>query len=345
MHIRMHVLVGDPARLSAAARYLEATVRPHVEEQPGNMGLSVLTNAELGACVVGSYWDTPAAMAASEHAIEVPRKELAEMIRGTVMVEHYEVAVLRQHSRPHPGAGFRFTRVDCDPADVGAAIEEYRSTAVSALMEMPGLLSTQFLADRGSGHCIAVTAWEDRAALAANRSAAAVLQADVAAVTHAQVPMVAEYTLAFSSVRDREPLSIIERNVQLWNTRDRDGWLAQADLQRLEVVAPGGLHLFGREGGETAWAMWHDAFPGNRLETVTIHADAKGGLYEGRFIGAHTGRLRGPDGEIPPTGRPVDAQFCTVYECTDGKITSLHLYFDQADLIRQLGLGDAAGGR
>jgi hypothetical protein len=31
MYVRMNMLAGDPARLDEAARYLEGTVRPHVE--------------------------------------------------------------------------------------------------------------------------------------------------------------------------------------------------------------------------------------------------------------------------------------------------------------------------
>ena len=45
--------------------------------------------------------------------------------------------------------------------------------------------------------------------------------------------------------------------------------------------------------------------------------------------------------EFTATGRTVDALFSGVYEFEDGKITSFHLYFDQAELFTQLGI--AAG--
>ena len=75
-----------------------------------------------------------------------------------------------------------------------------------------------------------------------------------------------------------------------------------------------------------------------------IHADDRGGAQEGRFIGTHNGTLRGPAGDIPATGRSVDARFCGIYEFDEGKITSCHLYFDQADMMMQLGLTPEAMG-
>jgi heme-degrading monooxygenase HmoA/predicted ester cyclase len=337
MHVRMNMLVGDPARLDEATRYLEGSVRPHVEAQPGNRGIAVLTNADLGVCVIASYWDTADAMAASEQAVEVPRKELTELVSGTVTVEHYEAAVFVRRSWPPAGAGVRMTRIDGDPAQMNAAIAEFRKTGVPALMQMPGLCSTQFLVDRETGHSIAVTAWQDHEAMAAGRSVVATLRADLTAVTHTRVRMVEEFTLMFSSVRQGDTRSLIERDIELWNNRDREGWMGLADLHRLELHAPGGMELSGRDAADTIWTMWHEAFPDNRLEIVTLHADDRGGVHEGRFVGTHTGILRTPAGEIAPTGRILDARFCGVYEIDNGKITSTHLYFDQADLLAQLG--------
>jgi predicted ester cyclase len=276
-------------------------------------------------------------MTASEQSVEIPRKELADMVNGTVTVEPYDVAVSLRRSRPQAGAGVRMTRIDGDPDHLGMAIEEFRNRAVPALIGMPGICSAQLLVDRRSGDCIVMTIWEDMGALAANRSAVATLRTDLAAVTHAQVRMIEEYTLAFSSVREGDIRSLIERDVELWNARDREGWMAAADMNRLEIQAPGGLHLTGRAAADTIWNTWNEAFPDNRLEIRSLHADDRGGVHEGRFVGTHSGTLRGPAGEIPATGRMLNAGFCAVYEFDEGKIISTHLYFDQVDLLTQLG--------
>jgi steroid delta-isomerase-like uncharacterized protein len=346
MHARINMLAGDPARLGEANHYLERTVRPQVEAEPGNRGIAVLTNAQLGVGIVATYWDSADAMTASEPAVEVPRKELTEMVKGTVAVEHYEVAVFVRRSRPGPATGVRITRLDADPVRLSAVIEEFRLTAVPTLSQMRGLVSTQLLVDRDTGQCVVATAWEDMSAMAANRSMVAASRTEFAAVMHVQIRAVEEYALVFSSVREGDTRSMIAHGIELWNTRDREGWLATADLRRLELEAPGGVRLRGREAAEMMWATWNEAFPDNRLETVTIHADDRGGVYEGRFIGTHTGTLRIPAGGIPPTGRILDVRFCNVFEFQDGKVTSSHVYFDQAELLSQLGAmpGGPGGG-
>jgi heme-degrading monooxygenase HmoA/predicted ester cyclase len=338
MHVRMNILAGDPARLGEATRYIEGTVRPHVEVQHGNRGLACLAHADLGVCIVASYWDTLDAMTASEQAVQVSRKEVTELLRGTVTVEHYEVPVFVRRSRPQSGAGVRLSRIDGAPASIDALIEEFRNAGVPALMDMPGLCSAHLMTDRATGRCIVVTAWDDMDALAASRSATARLRADVAAVTHLQVRSVEEHQLVFSSVRDGDTRSLIERNIELWNARDREGWMAVMDLHRLELQAPGGIRLTGREAADAIWSTWNEGFPDNRLEIFAIHADDRGGAHEGRFVGTHSGTLRGPAGEIAATGRTVDAPFTGVYEFEEGKITSFHLYFDQVELLTQLGL-------
>ena len=298
MHTRMNMLAGDPAHLGEAIRYLEGTVRPHVEAQHGNRGVACLVNDDLGVCVVASYWDSLDSMTASEQAVQVSRKEIVERLHGTATVEHYEVPVFVRRSRPSAGAGVRITRLDSAPANIDAVVEEFRNTAVPAIMDMSGLCSAHMMTDRTTGRCIVATAWDDMNAMAASRSATARLRASMAAVTHLQVRSVEEYKLVFSSVRDGDTRSLIERDIDLWNARDREGWLAGLDLHRLSVRAPGGIRLTGREAAETIWSMYHDAFPDNRLQITAIHADDRGGVHEGRATGTHTGTLRGPAGEI-----------------------------------------------
>jgi heme-degrading monooxygenase HmoA/predicted ester cyclase len=338
MHVRMNMMAGDPARLDEATRYLQGIARPDVEAQHGNRGLACLTNADLGVCIVASYWNTVDAMDASEQAVQVSRKEMTELIGGTVTVEHYEVPVFVRRSRPQQGACTRLVHIDAAAADIDGLIEQFRNTGIPALMDIPGLCSAQLMVDRATRRGIVATTWEDAQALAASRSETAKLRASATAVTHTQVRSVEEYKLVFSSVREGETRSFIERSIELWNTRDREGWLATFDLDRLEMRAPGGMRLAGRDAAETFWAMWNEAFPDNRLETTAIHADDRGGVYEGRGIGTHTGTLRGPAGEIAATGRAADLPFTGIYEFDQGKITSYHLYFDQAELMSQLGL-------
>jgi heme-degrading monooxygenase HmoA len=339
MDVRMNMFAGDPARIGELTRYLEATARPNVEGQHGNRGLACLANASLGVCMVASYWENSDAMSASEQAVQVSRKEMTELLDGTVTVEHYEVPAFVRLSRPAAGAGVRLTRLECPPAAIDGLAEEFRSSAVPALMDMAGLCSAHMLADRATGRCVVITAWEDEAAMAASRGPGARLRASMAdRAPHVQFRGVEEYTLLFSSVREGDTRNLIERGVDLWNSRDRAGWLACFDLNRLQIQAPGGFRLSGQEAADTFWSTWQEAYPDNRLETTAIHADDRGGAHEGRFLGTHTGALRGPAGEIPATGKVTDGTFTGTYEIEDGKVTSYHLYFDQLEVLSQLGI-------
>jgi limonene-1,2-epoxide hydrolase/heme-degrading monooxygenase HmoA len=332
------MLAGDPAQLGEATRYIEGTVRPHVEAQHGSRGLACLINADLGTCVVASYWDSLDALTASEQAVQVPRKEVAERLHATVTVEEYDVPVFIRRSRPQAGAGVRISHGLCAPEGINALIQEFRNTAVPGLMDMEGLASAQLMTDRVTGRCLVITAWEGKDALAASRAAGAQLRVRVSEVAHVQIRSIEEYALAFTSVRDGDTRNLIERDIEMWNAKDREGWLAGIDLDRLEARAPAGMRLTGREAADALWDMYNEAFPDNQLEIISIHADTRGGTHEGRATGTHTGILRAPGGEIQPTGKKAQVDFCGVYEFEEGKITSYHHYFDQAEMLSQLGI-------
>jgi len=56
-------------------------------------------------------------------------------------------------------------------------------------------------------------------------------------------------------------------------------------------------------------------------------------------VGTHTGPLRSPDGvEILPTGKRFDFPFVGIFHVEGGKIRSIRIYYDQLELLTQLGL-------
>ena len=62
-------------------------------------------------------------------------------------------------------------------------------------------------------------------------------------------------------------------------------------------------------------------------------------VEQGTYGGTHTGTFRGPDGsEIPPTGKAMNVSFAAIFHVKDDKITSIRLYYDQIELLTQLGL-------
>ncbi|MGY1641024.1 ester cyclase [Geodermatophilus sp. SYSU D00703] len=70
----------------------------------------------------------------------------------------------------------------------------------------------------------------------------------------------------------------------------------------------------------------------NQYETEDTAVD------EGWLVGTHTEPLASPEGEIPPTGRPLRLRECDVLTVRGGRAVEHHFYFDQMEFAVQLGL-------
>ena len=105
------------------------------------------------------------------------------------------------------------------------------------------------------------------------------------------------------------------------------------------VSAPDVGEIRGRDQISEFWHGMMDGFPDGHFETISkLEADGKA-VDEGYFVGTHTGTLKSPDGEtIEATGRQVRLRSCDVATVRDGKIIEHHVYFDDGEFMRQLGL-------
>lgn len=136
---------------------------------------------------------------------------------------------------------------------------------------------------------------------------------------------------------------IVKRFYDNWNKKDKEAYLSDCSGS-LEITAPGGLLLHGLSGAEMYWEGWCGAFPDNQQIMPTIVGVGDQAAAEGVFEGTHTGTLHGPDGtEIPPTDRHISGKFSEFFVVRDDKIVSIHLYYDQLDLLTQLGLMPTSG--
>jgi steroid delta-isomerase-like uncharacterized protein len=102
--------------------------------------------------------------------------------------------------------------------------------------------------------------------------------------------------------------------------------------------APGDVRLKGTDA-ITGYAMsWLNAFPDARM---TIHNELVAGdsvAQEFTFDGTHEATLSGPAGDIPATHKQLSGRGSNVVRVEGGKIAEVHLYFDQVDVLTQLGL-------
>ena len=105
----------------------------------------------------------------------------------------------------------------------------------------------------------------------------------------------------------------------------------------IAVVLPGGIELHGPDQVLGMVMMFWEGMPDVHL---TIHSTVEQGdaiAVEGTLSGHHTGPIRAPQGEIPPSGNFVQLRYAGVKRIRDGKLASENLYFDQLEFLQQVG--------
>ncbi|MBJ7450798.1 MAG: ester cyclase [Blastococcus sp.] len=88
----------------------------------------------------------------------------------------------------------------------------------------------------------------------------------------------------------------------------------------------------------------HRGFPDAGWESRSSIEVGDIAIDEGWFVGTHTDVLSTPDGDLPPTGRAVRARAFDICEVQDGRCVSHRMYYDQLDLLAQLGLAESTTG-
>jgi ketosteroid isomerase-like protein len=134
-----------------------------------------------------------------------------------------------------------------------------------------------------------------------------------------------------------------EQGTDTFNAHDMDGFAAVL-ADDVVFAAPGGIEGAGKEACAAFFGGWIEAFPDAHVELTGVHIVDDVAVEEGAFTGTHHGVLRTPDGEIPPTGRPVRVDYIQLLRFRDGKHVSFHLMFDRLAMLEQLGLVPAAAG-
>jgi steroid delta-isomerase-like uncharacterized protein len=134
---------------------------------------------------------------------------------------------------------------------------------------------------------------------------------------------------------------IVRMLYEAWNDRDFDRAAALIADDGEILLVGSGTRFRGPDGAREYNQMWADAFPDGRIRIDNVIAQGDRVAIEFTGTGTHTGTLRSPGGEIPPTGRSVTLQLCDVYELRDGKVRSMRDYLDTAALLTQLGVMEA----
>jgi predicted ester cyclase len=125
--------------------------------------------------------------------------------------------------------------------------------------------------------------------------------------------------------------------VEAFNAHDETR-IRQLNGENAVFEAPGDVRLEGRDA-TTEYAMsWLNAFGDAR---ITVHDEIVAGdwvVQEFLFEGTHTASLRSPGGEIPATNRQLRGRGVQILKIEGDMVVDTRLYYDQVDVLTQLGL-------
>ncbi len=132
---------------------------------------------------------------------------------------------------------------------------------------------------------------------------------------------------------------VVDRALGALNSRD---WETYGRLwaESLITHAPG---LGEPTKGRAARVKWVqgilEAFPDGRIEKKQSFGHGDRLCVELTFAGTHKGPLLGPSGNaVPATNKRVRFPYCLVLKFDGEEVIELHEYFDQIEILTQLGL-------
>ena len=125
--------------------------------------------------------------------------------------------------------------------------------------------------------------------------------------------------------------------IEAFNAHD-EGRMRSVTADDATLEAPGDVRIEGGEG-VTEYAMaWLRAFPDARLNVHNQFGAGEWDVHEFTFEGTHEDTLVGPAGEIPATHKRLVGRATQILRVADGKVAEVRLYFDQVQVLTQLGL-------
>jgi steroid delta-isomerase-like uncharacterized protein len=127
--------------------------------------------------------------------------------------------------------------------------------------------------------------------------------------------------------------TIVREHMESENEHDFDATIATFSHPRYEIIATGQVYD-GEDEVRRYYQETRTAFPDQRNELVALHHIDAGVVVEFDLLGTHLGPLRA----LPPTGRSFRCRMSAFFLFDRERIVCERVYFDQASILRQLGL-------
>ena len=128
-----------------------------------------------------------------------------------------------------------------------------------------------------------------------------------------------------------------QRFIDAFNAHDEER-IRELNGENAVFEAPGEVKVEGRDASAEYAMGWLRAFPDARF---TVHNEFAAGdwvVQEFTFTGTHDGTLRSPAGEIPATHKTLNGRGVQIFRVEGETVADTRLYFDQVQVMTQLGL-------
>jgi len=202
MYARSTTVRGDPKSVDAGIAYVRDTVMPLVEGLEGWVGLSMLCDRDSGRCIVTTSWSSEDARRASASMVRASRARAGEIMGDPSPEMHdWEIAVMHRLHEAHNGACARVIWARHGAAGMDAALEEFRTSLLPRMEQLPGFCSVSMMLDRDGGQSATAVIYDDHASMMAANSQAVALRQEFAETAGMEITEVAEFDLVLAHLR------------------------------------------------------------------------------------------------------------------------------------------------
>jgi steroid delta-isomerase-like uncharacterized protein len=133
----------------------------------------------------------------------------------------------------------------------------------------------------------------------------------------------------------QDNLHIARQSFAAWNSHDTEAFIKTLDAKTTWESDAFPAPFVGHDAARQFFKLYVTAFPDLHLDIEQILASGDSHVVvRWRSSGTHLGPLA----DIPATGRKASNHGCTVMEVKNAKIGHAWVYFDNAHLLRQLGV-------
>ena len=126
---------------------------------------------------------------------------------------------------------------------------------------------------------------------------------------------------------------IVREHMESENRHEFDRTMETFHHPRYELIATGDV-FDGHAEVVSYFEETRTAFPDQRNELIAMHHADGAVLVEAMLYGTHNGPFRG----LPPTGREFEMRFLAIFVFEEDRLICERVYFDQATVLRQLGI-------